>query len=401
MMNAEVSASASMDKKIGYYLSSNIQHLPPVIRLYPRLGGVIITDNTSIFARANEKYSDYCLDIRLVENRAEARKLAFKLRLRLIVYPSFHLLYCGVAVQVFHGGLSDKRYIESARLTCYDLVLFPGQKAVDKAKLAGTLPYINSWKLVGYPKFDEFYKGSLTPVSLFDEDRKVILYAPTWDSSVTSMKLGERSLYGESSIQLWSLEIVRQLGSHYNVIMKFHSKLVSDKIDIYDRVKDLIEELGYEANVKVVIDDDITPYMAASDAMISDISSVCYEWLHFDRPILFANPAPGRYKAGNQITDNTYVWQAGTVIDHSEDLLPFVRQALATDDKQQDRRKLLDYAVFDSRGESLSLQANLIEERYQSVRHLPWWWLYLRTSFKQRIARLFSTYLRYSKKIPR
>ena len=69
-------------------------------------------------------------------------------------------------------------------------------------------------------------------------------------------------------------------------------------------------------------EDNILPFMAQADLMISDISTACYEWFHFDKPIVYANPAPGKYQPSDDIGSNTYAWQAGDVINQAEDILP-------------------------------------------------------------------------------
>jgi hypothetical protein len=386
---------------IGYFITSNIQHLPPIIQLFPVLGGILITTNQDVYSQVIGKYADLHIPVILCSSLTEARKTARRKKLRLMIYTSFHLLYCGPAVQIFHGGLSDKRYLESARLISYDLVLFPGQKAVDKVRLATTLSWIKNWKLVGYPKFDPYINQQSVRPEYFENKRKTILYAPTWVSEVTRMKPGQRSLYGESSLTRWSVELIRQLAPEYNLIFKFHSRLLSGKLDIYEKIDLAISEGDFHRVVKTVVDDNILPYMEASDLMISDISSVSYEWLHFDKPILFANPAPGQYRKGQVITDNTYVWQAGEVIDRTEDIKPLVDDALQNDGKRDIRNELFRYAIFQADGRATERQVAAILDLYESIRSQPWWKLYLDSAISQRLKRLLAGVFRYSKNIPR
>lgn len=387
--------------RIGYFINSNIQHLPPIIQLYPLLGGVLITTNGKVRDLVEKKYTSLGIPIHYCKNVSEARKVARKLRLRMVIYTSFHLLYCGRAVQIFHGGLSDKRYIESARLICYDLVLFPGQKSVDKVKLATTLPWIREWHLAGYPKFDPYINESLPAAKMFDNHRKTILYAPTWASQTTKMKPGQRSKFGESSLLTWCLAIIENLANDYNIIIKFHSNLNAKKIDIYEQVQELITDKGWMDNVRTVVDDNILPYMQAADLMISDISSVCYEWLHFDRPILFANPAPGKYQPGKLITDNTFAWQCGEVINSREDIKRLVDQEINEDHKSAIRNEIFQYAIYKPDGQATRRQADLILSQYNRIKERNWWWLYCEAAIRLRLKRLLAGIFRYSKGIPR
>jgi len=393
--------SENKNNNIGYFIYSNIQHLPPVIQLYPVLKGVLITIRPSVAELVKTKYKDLNIDLILCKNINEARLVARQLKLRVVIYTSFHQLYCGKSVQIFHGGLSDKRYLESARLIGYDLVLFPGQKSVDKVALAGTLPWIKEWHLTGYPKFDNYLNGKLKPILEFNNTRKTILYAPTWVSEATTMRIGERSKYGESSLLKWSLEIIRQLSNDYNIILKFHSNSLADKLDIYQKIEKLIEELECRETVRGVFDDNIVPYMLVADLMISDISSVCYEWLHFNKPIVFANPAPGKYQVGNKITDNTYVWQAGSVINDAKEISAIVASELLTDSKSVIRKQLFEYSIFQADGKATERQSEYISEFLEKQMHKPWlvvyWGNWLRHKYKRFLASIF----RFTKNIPR
>lgn len=387
--------------QLGYFIHSNIQHLPPVIQLYPILKGLVITTNPEVAQWIHNKYASLNIAVVLCKDIKEARALARKQKLKVIVYTSFHQLYCGKSVQIFHGGLSDKRYLESARLITYDLVLFPGQKSVDKVVLAGTLPWLNEWHLVGYPKFDNYINGKLLPALKFSNQRKTILYAPTWVSEATSMRIGDRSAHGESSLLTWSLEIIRQLSSEYNIILKFHSNLLEDKLDIYKRIDKLINELNCEENVKRVFDDNIVPYMLSADLMISDISSVCYEWLHFNKPIVFANPAPGKYQVGNKITDNTYVWQAGSVINDAFEIQKLIAHELEHDSKGDIRTRLFEYAIYQPDGKATERQAYLIESLLAKQQVKNWQLFYLVNFISQKFDRFLASLFRFTKNIPR
>ena len=258
-----MAASSKATNAIAYFINANIQHLPPVIQLYPLLKGTLITTNQQVADLVKTKYAHLDIELVHVKSVKAARKAARKLKIRVAIHTGFKLLNSGRAVQIFHGGLSDKRYLESARLICFDQVLFPGQKSHDKVELATTLPWIKEWHLVGYPKFDPVIKGDVQAKELFDNDRKTILYAPTWISQLSSIRLGERSAFGESSLHIWSLPIIEELAPEYNLILKFHSHMLKEKTSIYQQISDLIEEKNFSDSVKTVIDDNIVPYMAA------------------------------------------------------------------------------------------------------------------------------------------
>ena len=384
-----------MNYAIGYYLVTDIQHIPPMIRLYPYLGGIVFTKKQEIYDRINEKYADYNVKVVLCKSRAEIQKLLRKYKIRVMIYPSYHVLYGGKAVEIFHGGLSDKNYVESVKILVYDYVLFPGEKTKDKVEKSGYLKHVPEWKIIGYPKFDPLINATLQVEPLFQNGRKTILYAPTWISQNVNFKIIKFSEYGESSLDLWAKEIVKALHNDYNLIIKYHSRIYRKPGDIYEQIDNLIKELGAEEFVKVRIDDNILPFMYQADLMISDISTACYEWFHFDKPIVFANPAPQHYSISDDIGSNTFAWQAGDVINKKEDILPFVKRNLEKDIYREKRNEIFRYTVFQPDGHATERQAEAILEFYKRFEKIPYGWLLFTTTIQRRIRRNYSKFLNW------
>ena len=212
--------------KIAYFLITDIQHFPPILRLLPLLGGIIITSNKAIYNYIQKKYPDLNFPVYLVKNNNQARKILFKHRIRMVIYPGFNTLYFGKSVQIFHGGLSDKNYVESLLILMYNLVLFPGEKTRDKVEKSGYLKFIPKWDIVGYPKFDPLINHKLETSYIFTNGRKTILYAPTWESDQHTTNFVKFSPYGETSINLWAKEIIQSLHKDYNLIIIFMYKLI-------------------------------------------------------------------------------------------------------------------------------------------------------------------------------
>ncbi len=388
--------------KIGYYLVTDIQHIPPIIRLYPYLGGIVFTRKKEIYDHLMQKYGDQNIQAYLCKNEAEIQRLIVRHRIRVMIYPSYHVLFRGKAIEIFHGGLSDKNYVESLKILVYDLVLFPGEKTKDKVAKSGYLKKIPQWKIVGYPKFDPLINNTLKVTPLFNNGRKTVLYAPTWISQHVHMKMIKFSPHGESSLNLWAMEIIRALHKNYNLIIKYHSRIFRKPGDIYEQIDNLIQELGAEDVVKVCIDDNILPFMYQADLMISDISTACYEWFHFDRPIVFANPAPDYYQKSDDIGSNTFAWQAGDVINRAEEIKDFVSRNLAHDPYKEKRNEIFNYTVYKPDGNATQRQAQAIIEFYRRYENMPYEWLlltsYLFRRFRRNNTKLKNSYYRLFRK---
>jgi len=353
--------------KIAYWLRTDIQHFAHIRPIYDNLGGIILTKNPAIYSYLKERFPYLDKDLLLVRNSTEAKKHMNRLDIKVVVYTGFQMIFWGYSVQVFHGA-SDKHYLlEHKRILLYDLLLLPGQKHMDKILGTYELKHPDRFKIVGYPKFDKLVNRSITASPLFSNGKPVILYAPTWITRGSGSRL-KFSSHGESSLPLWGERIIRAVVPHYNLIIKYHSRIYDAHKDIYRGVEQCIAELGAEDTVKVVLDSDITKYMYQADLMISDISAVCYEWFHTNRPILFANPAPDYYRPSSDGLSNTYAWQAGDVLYKEEDILSAIRSNLASDKHITIRNKLLNHSFYKPDGKATARQLSEIVKLYKRVK---------------------------------
>ena len=134
--------------------------------------------------------------------------------------------------------------------------------------------------LVGFPKLDALVNKRIDAAAVrcalaLDGQRRTVLYAPTW-SSASSLNMAGETIVG-------SLE-----AAGFNVIVKPHdlSLRLGDKysggIDWRARLR-AIERPG---RIVVAQHADSSPLMAVSDALVTDHSSIGFEFCLLDRPIV-------------------------------------------------------------------------------------------------------------------
>jgi len=135
-------------------------------------------------------------------------------------------------------------------------------------------------RLIGMPKLDCLVDGSLKRDELLkdmgiDPSLKTILYAPTW------------SRY--SSVVTMSEELVQRLGeAGYALIVKLHDRsrdlrdMHSGGVDWGARLEPLLKKFGGV----LAKGHNSSTYLAAADIMITDHSSVGFEYLLLDRPLI-------------------------------------------------------------------------------------------------------------------
>jgi CDP-glycerol glycerophosphotransferase (TagB/SpsB family) len=134
--------------------------------------------------------------------------------------------------------------------------------------------------LVGFPKIDELVNGRYDAAAVraglaLETHRRTAIYAPTWSPA--------------SSLHLAGEAIVASLvAAGWNVILKPHARSL-DPDERYSGGVDWRQRLrAIEAPGRVVLceDGDASPLLAASDLMVTDHSSIGFEFCLLDRPVI-------------------------------------------------------------------------------------------------------------------
>jgi len=180
----------------------------------------------------------------------------------------------GLKIQVFHGLAGEKKGHFKIR-NYFDLYLTQGpyftKRFQELSKKYKNFDVIET----GWCKLDTLYtlgEETLSTKKEFLEKHQVkhiVLYAPTFSPSLTS------------GIDL--LDTIKSLSSRDDilVIIKFHDKM--DRV-IKEKYKALKSK-----NLIISDEKDITPLLQISDMMISDTSSVVYEFTLLDKPVITLN----------------------------------------------------------------------------------------------------------------
>lgn len=171
----------------------------------------------------------------------------------------------GIKVQLFHGlGIEKSSHFKIRHF--FDVYLTSGPYVTRKfRKLQDKYGYFlireTGWSkidhILNYPKKDLRKKYNIP------EDKKVILYAPTFSSRM------------ESASEILD-DLIGVVKENEFLLIKFH-ELMKNNIREY---------AGNKENIREIMDLDITPYLHIADVMISDTSSVIYEFLALKKPVV-------------------------------------------------------------------------------------------------------------------
>lgn len=187
-------------------------------------------------------------------------------------------------VQTFHGVAGKYRTVYDApseSMRSWDRLFFINNRRLRHFIECGAIDEgSNAARLIGMPKLDCLVDGSLQRDRLLremgiDPARRTILYAPTWSAHSSVVSMGE--------------ELVRRLGAAgYALIVKLHDRsrdlqfVNSGGVDWGARLEPLLQSFGGV----LAKGHNSSPYLAAADVMITDHSSVGFEYLLLDRPLI-------------------------------------------------------------------------------------------------------------------
>jgi len=227
---------------------------------------------------------------------------------------------------------------------------------------------------IGYPKSDRLLQGGYARGRVLNElglnpSRKTVLYAPAWDAG------GSLRCFGEKVIeQLLSLGDV-------NVIAKLHpisyTPSTSSNFEWYAGGVDWVERFRrLESNPRFrhVTNFQVDPLLVASDALVTDFSSVALEFIVLDKPVLYLD-CPEYFEKTLKLpaynSDPDYVRNnpranagrhVGVVVDHVSELATAVARCLAHPEQGSQKRRELAKMLLYNPGKGADAAATTILE---------------------------------------
>ena len=248
-------------------------------------------------------------------------------------------------IHLFHGvagkyGLDAPTSIAPVVAT-FDRLLFPNQdrrqRYVEAGLVDGDGP---KGVLAGYPKVDCLVDGSLDRQAIgaslgLDPSRPTVLYAPTW------------SPY--SSLTLMGLDIVNALlRLDVNVVVKLHDRSAvhtergSGGLDW----PALFEPLVRASHLHLARGADASPYLFVADALVTDHSSVGFEFMLLDRPIVVVDCPELLERARVSPQKARLLRSAAAVVTTADAAAQAVLQALSNPSRLGERRRAIAAELF-------------------------------------------------------
>ena len=275
-------------------------------------------------------------------------------------WAAVRLRRCAHRVNFFHGVAGKYDLDNPAGLPLgfedYDYVGFINRDRLSRYIDAGIVHPARA-VLVGYPKLDRLASGGYEPSATrraigVSSDRPVALYAPTYSES--------------SSLHLAGEAIVRALAAAgFAVLVKLHDRSLDHDsryhggVDWRARFAALTRDLGDE-RLRFLDVADACPLLAAADVMVTDHSSIGFEYLVLDRPLVVFE-APGLAQAARINPEKIALLQSAAALARTPDE---AARAAAHDlahraDRSAARRRVAQ-AMFHDPGRATARAARLL-----------------------------------------
>jgi CDP-glycerol glycerophosphotransferase (TagB/SpsB family) len=262
-------------------------------------------------------------------------------------------------VHLFHGvagkyGL-DAPIDLAPTIGAFDCLMFANADRRTRYIEAGLVPDDDvKAALVGYPKMDQLVDGSLDRREIarglaLDPAVPAVIYAPTWSpySSLNAM--------GEETVERLTAEGLQ-------VIVKLHDRS-------YDRRERGSGGIDWAARlakysthplVRVVRDADGSPFMTVADVMVSDHSSIAFEYMLLDRPIVVIDRPDLIAKAGISADKVNRLREASDVADDAVAMTRAVVAALQRPERLSAQRRRTAGELFYRPGSATDRAVQLI-----------------------------------------
>lgn len=190
----------------------------------------------------------------------------------------------GMDIEVDGNAATDKKEIHQSYLDDakkYDYFISPSRYATERFISSFGLKALNKENIIieqGYPRNDKLSNFKADDIVEIKRklnialDKKVILYCPTFRDDQYKPGIGHTYQLGVNLLRL-----KEKLGNGYFLLLRLHY-LVSNKIDIS-------QFKGFALDVSSY--DDINDLYLISDVLVTDYSSVFFDYANLNRPMIF------------------------------------------------------------------------------------------------------------------
>jgi hypothetical protein len=269
-------------------------------------------------------------------SRAQARWRRYDLAASADPWNAPVLSRCSARINLFHGVAGkydlDAPWNRDFDFGSYDRVLFPNEDRL-RRYVDGGVVLPRRAVLIGFPRLDRLVNGEWPRAHARQQlglstAVPTVLFAPTFSIASSLHAAGER--------------IVRALlDAGYNVVVKLHDRSMVPHPKHTAGIDWPARLASFESDPRFVLarDPDVSPCLAAADVLVTDHSTVGFEFALLDRPVIVYD-APALKEQARISEDKWTLLRSMADVVHSPDqLLAAVAANLADPARLQTPRR--------------------------------------------------------------
>lgn len=213
------------------------------------------------------------------------------------------VLPAATTVHVCHGLISKN--VPVRQYDAVDYVCVPSDDSRHRLLASGARPAKDYW-VTGFVQMDPLFRAAAQrPAG--PAGRPVVLYAPTYNPCLSSAAMmGDRLA-----------DFLAGPDCGWTVVVKPHPNMARTAPDVLERWR----RLAAGHRDLVLVDPpsgDVVPHLLAADVLVSDVSSVAFQFVALDRPIVFIDN-PRRFEDADHFDPDGIEWRWRDIGDRVED----------------------------------------------------------------------------------
>lgn len=219
-------------------------------------------------------------------------------------------------------------------------------------------------KLVGHPRNDHLVNCTLTGKSRLKEiipwlqgDENIVLYAPTFRDKAMGPERMKLRIFPFTDFEFQTLSKYLETNNIVLLVRWHLNDVVSDRIHSSNRI----------INFNFDVCPDINYVLSDIDALVTDYSSIMWDYLLLNRPILFVPYDLEEFsRTRGFIIDDFTLWTPGPSVSSLKDLIHQLRAMLDPRNDEYSRKRLfLQKIVHSHQTENSSLRIlNIIRNQF-------------------------------------
>jgi hypothetical protein len=247
-------------------------------------------------------------------------------------------------VQMFHGVAGKWSHVYDRPATSmrhWDRFFFINRRRLQNYISSGAISSDSpAIRLVGMPKSDCLVDGSLSRDGVLaangmDPARTTVMYAPTWTRFSSLVAMGEEV-------------VARLIASGYRVFVKLHNNSLEPGFDASGGVDWVarLQPILSRGDGHLIRSGDASPWLVAADVLVTDHSSIGFEYLLLNRPLIRID-MPELINRVNIATEYVeLIAGASTTVKDAAGVAAAVDRALADPSERSNERRALAGELF-------------------------------------------------------